>query len=643
MRLGLQVYPKTLDQYLRDLGNIVSDTNTQVYLDTNILGYLYKLHPEARKEFFGWTSELELTEGRIFIPAWSANEYLAKFKAGKFSEYSPSRPEQVVKLLNNLRETASLFVDEAGIKKVGYSGTRTDFLNDFDNAIKELSKFTCIFNQQFDTWSVHSEITNNLTNCILYSDLAALCLRAANEGDVRISHRLPPGFKDSTKTENKYGDLIIWYEILEHLKTLNERLSKDKTQWNVIFVSNDEKPDWVYAPQKRLEEIKGVIKEIKNADPEIKIPDPRLSAEFRTFVGHENFHITTLPMLIRALSAIRPKDFEYLASAIQIESGNRPVQSVSEVATEDTQPISEEISEKVSVIDTQVAEVIHALQPENQAQVVSNEGIGFVYPNDALRDGAYECDAPGEINEIIRALRSQNWYTQNPAILKIKEIRQAEFEPGQWFVLGRNIYQAACGNAQKALELLKNLDIELSRFPTSTANHLLCGMIYEVYFDHDGCFRNHPKAAHIEQTMREISGSQYEQIRNTLLTQLAPYRQWVPFMPGELQPLILDIGIEEIGVEVNGAVEKKYIIQSVKFLGAERLLVPPTGEGLDIWSNLLGPSKTTARKIKSNLSDNYAIPEWAIQIQLNDPEYIRDTLRIPEGKILKLERPPYPA
>ncbi len=639
MRLGLQLYPKTLEQHLQDLAKVASDANTQVYLDTNILGYLYKLHPAARKEFFIWTNVLDLVDGRLFIPAWSANEYLAKFKTGKFSEYAPSRPEQVSKLLNNLRETASLFVDDDSLKKIKFSGTRTDFLNGFDDAISELTNFTSIFNQQFDTWSVHGEITSNLSNCILYSDLAALCLRSANEGEARISHRLPPGFKDSAKTENRHGDLIIWLEILEHLKTNKELPPKEDKSWNVLFVSNDEKADWVYAPQKRNGEIRGVVKEIKNNDPGIKIADPRLVAEFHFVVGHSNIHITTLPMLIRALSSIKPKEFENLASAIQIESESPPVLAEEEVV--EAEVASEEVNEQVPEVVTQISEVVQETPtvPETSDVSVGVEGAG--YPADALRDGAYEADAPGVINEIIRALRSQNWYTQNPAIQKLKEIRDAVFEPGQWFVLGRNIYQAACGNAQKSLEFLKNLDIELSRFPSETANHLLCGMIYEVFFSRDGKFRRHPKAAHIEQIMREVAGERYWQCKNTLRAQLANYSQWVPFMPGDVDPLLLDILIEESDVEKIGDAEKQCILQSVKFYGEERLCDVDV-ESFDEWSNIFGPAETTIMKIKSELSNNYAIPEWAIRIKLQPPDFISNKLLISDGKVLVLDRPPLP-
>lgn len=649
MRLGLHLLPKTVDQYLHDLGVIAANSNTLVFLDTNILGYLYKLHAAARKEFFNWANELNLVEARLFIPAWSANEYLAKFKTGKFSEYAPSRPEQVLKSLNSLRETASLFVDDESLRKIDYKGDRSEFLDNFDIAINELSKFTSIFSQQFDTWNVHSEITSNLSGCILQSDLAELCSRAAAEGDVRNAHRLPPGYKDSSKTENKFGDLIIWYEILEHLKknASTKTTPREEVSRHVLFVSNDEKSDWVYAPLKRHAWVKGNMREVSNVEPVIKIPDPRLVAEFRSSVGHDNVHIITLPMLIKALSTVRPKGLEYLASAIQIEveGGALSEAPESETDAEVAPLISDELIVSSMAVESSAPKTNLAPKADqnNLVSIPINSLSSIEYPQDALRDGAYEVDAPGEINEIIRALRSQNWYLQNPAFQRIKEIRQAKFEPGQWFVLGRNIYQAACGNAQKALEFLKNIDIELSRFPQEAAIHLLSGMIFEVYFDRDGNFRGRPKAAHIEQIMREVARDSFAQSRNTLLTHLAPYDQWIPFKPGNTVPFSLDIEIAEKEVEKPEGTGKEIVIQSVKFLGEERLCKITGEDQLVNWFDIIGQSKATAKQIKSELSDSYAIPEWAIRVQLNVPDYAGNKLIIPNGSVLKLDRPPLPS
>ncbi|MFB5152258.1 PIN domain-containing protein [Burkholderia orbicola] len=52
----------------------------------------------------------------------------------------------------------------------------------------------------------------------------------------RIDDGIPPGFRDKTKSDGGVGDALIWREIIELAKA--EKLP-------VIFVSDDQKPDWV--------------------------------------------------------------------------------------------------------------------------------------------------------------------------------------------------------------------------------------------------------------------------------------------------------------------------------------------------------------------------------------------------------------
>ena len=66
----------------------------------------------------------------------------------------------------------------------------------------------------------------------------------------RYKNKIPPGFKDSTKNpstdyfykgveyKRKFGDLILWKQIIEK--------AKDENIKNVIFITDDEKEDWWY-------------------------------------------------------------------------------------------------------------------------------------------------------------------------------------------------------------------------------------------------------------------------------------------------------------------------------------------------------------------------------------------------------------
>lgn len=56
------------------------------------------------------------------------------------------------------------------------------------------------------------------------------------DGRTRYESKTPPGFKDQDKDEPaRYGDLVIWKEILRHAKAQG---------LDTIFVTDDSKPDW---------------------------------------------------------------------------------------------------------------------------------------------------------------------------------------------------------------------------------------------------------------------------------------------------------------------------------------------------------------------------------------------------------------
>jgi len=55
------------------------------------------------------------------------------------------------------------------------------------------------------------------------------------EAEARFQRSIPPGYKDSGKAENKYGDYIIWRQMLDRA---------ERTRKPIIFITNDAKEDW---------------------------------------------------------------------------------------------------------------------------------------------------------------------------------------------------------------------------------------------------------------------------------------------------------------------------------------------------------------------------------------------------------------
>ena len=63
------------------------------------------------------------------------------------------------------------------------------------------------------------------------------------EGEIRYANKLAPGYEDLGKTIYRFGDLIIWKEIIKEAKT---------KKLNTVFISEDLKDDWTAPRSKRL-------------------------------------------------------------------------------------------------------------------------------------------------------------------------------------------------------------------------------------------------------------------------------------------------------------------------------------------------------------------------------------------------------
>ncbi|WP_421806422.1 PIN-like domain-containing protein [Flagellimonas sp.] len=130
------------------------------------------------------------------------------------------------------------------------------------------------------------------------------------EYQTRIEDEIPPGNKDKSKENNAIGDFVIWKCILE----LGQKLNKD-----VIFISNDEKNDWMLKGNKKpisprfelVDEFYRLTKgrdfaiinfkkflDIQGLDIEfvdmIFNPQDGSLQEFEELIGHENYTLKNL-------------------------------------------------------------------------------------------------------------------------------------------------------------------------------------------------------------------------------------------------------------------------------------------------------------------------------------------------------------
>jgi hypothetical protein len=153
------------------------------------------------------------------------------------------------------------------------------------------------------------------------------------EGEERYANKIPPGFEDAKKDTDagdKFGDLIIWKEMMEKAKT-------DKLP--LIFVTDDGKSDWWY------------IHHGKKVGPH-----PALVEEFLAGTS-QHFHIYELPQFLRYSAET--------GSAIQADA----VQRIADTMIADSQAASSQ---------TAVAEralAIMALRSELRAKEFELDGL----------------------------------------------------------------------------------------------------------------------------------------------------------------------------------------------------------------------------------------------------------------------------
>lgn len=74
----------------------------------------------------------------------------------------------------------------------------------------------------------------------------------------------------------------------------------------------------------------------------------------------------------------------------------------------------------------------------------------FSYSDEAKADVDFPRPPGTKVSGILDNLKSHDWYTQSPAVDAVFKLDWQSLNKNQIFVLGRNLYQCACGTERKA-------------------------------------------------------------------------------------------------------------------------------------------------------------------------------------------------
>jgi len=201
-------------------------------LEANILLNMYRYTPKTRKEFI---NILEKISDRIWIPNQVALEYHKNrlnvinhqiLAYEKIEQSLDDNKNRIKKDLNSYSLHPYIEV-KSYIKKIE---------DKFAEIKDELNKNKEKHPNLFDDDDIRIIITTLLEGKVGSSCPQDVLKKIYNKGKERFENNIPPGYNDKGKDGlEKYGDLILWYQIIDHAKSIKKP---------IILITDEKKEDW---------------------------------------------------------------------------------------------------------------------------------------------------------------------------------------------------------------------------------------------------------------------------------------------------------------------------------------------------------------------------------------------------------------
>lgn len=163
------------------------------------------------------------------------------------------------------------------------------------------------------------------------------------------------------------------------------------------------------------------------------------------------------------------------------------------------------------------------------------------YSKEACADALFDTSGARAVFDIVRGLKSYNWYIQNPAVNSISSAALLGADKNVLFVLGRNVYQSACGGSTAALAALSSLGNFLAKLEDEIAFHVLNGMLFEIYFNSSGRLRMSKKTQRMEEVLALEDDVRFARSFEFIRQALLPHQKELFYLPGICRVVAVDV------------------------------------------------------------------------------------------------------
>jgi len=200
--------------------------------DTNILLNLYRYSDKTKNDFL---NILKSIQDRIWIPYQVGFEYhnnridLIEGQVAKYDNFLKNIKSALSKAKSEITAKKSHpYIDIKLIDKISKIIDKESV-----KILKEKIKVEKLIKNDLIELKLNSLFENNVGEQFSDKVLKEILI----EGEYRYNNKIPPGYEDlkNKSSIRKYGDLIIWFEMIEKSKLIKKP---------ILFVTDDLKEDW---------------------------------------------------------------------------------------------------------------------------------------------------------------------------------------------------------------------------------------------------------------------------------------------------------------------------------------------------------------------------------------------------------------
>ncbi|MER9793333.1 PIN-like domain-containing protein [Mesorhizobium sp. M0213] len=234
--MRLDPFVRDYQRFIADLSGILQSEETVFYLDTSVLMWAANIGRDARREFLAWCGSRPT--GKMRVPVWAAHELHRHLLRGSLNANLKKAVSDAEAKLTDFARLTTERVDDALCIAKGYAG-RNAYVTDVQKTVQRLKELGKIAGDEAASSGAADDVVDFVNDHILDTELDDIIRRINEVGELRYKHLMPPGYHDN-KPENKFGDVVIWEEMLADLKDRT-----GPTQFDTVLISRDEKTDWV--------------------------------------------------------------------------------------------------------------------------------------------------------------------------------------------------------------------------------------------------------------------------------------------------------------------------------------------------------------------------------------------------------------